>query len=163
MHLLDRLGFEVHASTGRPQACDFLRRLGAGVMVDREELARPERPLRSETWAGVVDTVGSPHWPTPVPARAGTVLSRPVAWRRAATSPTACSPLSCTAYTLYGINCVFVLNALRERAWSLLAAHVPEELLSELAHDIVLGDAIAASADLLDGRLHGRVVVDVNR
>lgn len=163
VRLLAGLGFEVHASTGRPQTSDFLRRLGAGVLVDREELAQPGRPLQSETWAGVVDTVGS-HTLVNACARTrwhGAVAACGLA--QGGDFPGTVFPFILRGVTLYGINCVFVPNTVREQAWALLAAHVPVGLLSELAHDITLGEAIAVSTELLDGRLHGRAVVDVNR
>jgi acrylyl-CoA reductase (NADPH) len=57
--LLANLGYEVHASTGRPEEAEaFLKRLGASAIVARDDLARDARPLEKETWAGVVDTVG---------------------------------------------------------------------------------------------------------
>jgi putative YhdH/YhfP family quinone oxidoreductase len=57
--LLAGLGYEVHASTGRPdQAGQFLRDLGASALVPRDQLARKCKPLEKEIWAGVVDTVG---------------------------------------------------------------------------------------------------------
>lgn len=163
VRLLAGLGFEVHASTGRPQTADFLRRLGAGVLVDREELARPGRPLQSETWAGVVDTVGS-HTLVNACARTrwhGAVAACGLA--QGGDFPGTVFPFILRGVTLYGINCVFVPNTVREQAWALLAAHVPMGLLSELAHDITLSEAIEVSTELLDGRLHGRAVVDVNR
>ena len=49
----------------------------------------------------------------------------------------------------------------RRTARALLAADLPVSTLAGMAHDIALGDAIAASADLLDGRLIGRAVVDM--
>jgi acrylyl-CoA reductase (NADPH) len=163
VRLLAGLGFEVHASTGRPQTSDFLHRLGASVLIDREELARPGRPLQSETWAGVVDTVGS-HTLANACARTrwnGAVAACGLA--QGGDFPGSVFPFILRGVTLYGINCVWVPNAQREQAWALLAAHVPVGLLSELAHDITLSEAIAVSTDLLDGRLHGRAVVDVNR
>jgi acrylyl-CoA reductase (NADPH) len=57
--LLGSLGYTVVASTGRPQEADYLRGLGAARCVDRQEFTQPGKPLQSERWAGVVDTVGS--------------------------------------------------------------------------------------------------------
>src|SRR3954447_13534067 len=53
-------GLGVVASTGRPAEEAYLRRLGASVIIARAELSEPaQAPLRSERWAGGVDTVGS--------------------------------------------------------------------------------------------------------
>ena len=57
--LLAKLGYEVHAGTGKSAEHGYLRALGAAEVVDREKLlAGAERPLGRETWGGVVDTVG---------------------------------------------------------------------------------------------------------
>ena len=56
--LLAALGFKVTAVTGRPENHEYLRGLGAGEILDRQTMANAARPLESERWAGVVDTVG---------------------------------------------------------------------------------------------------------
>ncbi len=56
--LLARLGHQVAAATGRPQEADYLKALGARTIMDRKELTEaPDRPLLSERFAGLVDTV----------------------------------------------------------------------------------------------------------
>ena len=56
--ILARLGYQVVAATGRPQEGDYLKGLGAATIIDRKELTEaPDRPLLSERFAGVVDTV----------------------------------------------------------------------------------------------------------
>ena len=58
--LLAAGGYEVHASTGRPEEADYLTGLGASTIVDRRELSEPAtRPLVRGRWAGAVDVVGS--------------------------------------------------------------------------------------------------------
>jgi hypothetical protein len=49
----------VAASTGKPDAQEFLRQLGASEILSRQETsAESMRPLESEHWAGSIDTVG---------------------------------------------------------------------------------------------------------
>ena len=57
--LLAGLGFQVAASTGRAEQAGYLRDLGATESVERSSMATAGKPLQSERWAGVVDTVGS--------------------------------------------------------------------------------------------------------
>jgi acrylyl-CoA reductase (NADPH) len=57
--ILAKLGFQVVASTGRPEEADYLKRLGAAEIIDRKELAGAPRPLAKERWAGGIDVVGS--------------------------------------------------------------------------------------------------------
>jgi acrylyl-CoA reductase (NADPH) len=59
VHLLSRRGYRVAASTGKSDAEDYLRRLGASEILNREETeAESARPLGTERWAGSIDTVG---------------------------------------------------------------------------------------------------------
>jgi acrylyl-CoA reductase (NADPH) len=162
--LLAGLGFEVHASSGRPALAEGLKALGAAEVIDRATLAAPGKPLQSERWAGVVDTVGS-H--TLANACAATKWNGAVAacgLAGGADFPATVMPFILRGVTLYGINCVYVPNAQRAEAWALLAQHLSPARLAGLVQEIGLSEAIAASADLLDGRLTAnRVVVDVNR
>ena len=45
--LLAKLGYEVHASTGRPEEADYLKGLGAVEIVDRNTLSEPGKALRA--------------------------------------------------------------------------------------------------------------------
>lgn len=161
--LLARLGFEVHASSGRPSTSEYLRSLGAAEIVDRATLTAPGRPLQSERWAGTVDTVGS-H--TLANACAATRWNGAVAACGLAQGPdfpATVMPFILRGVTLYGINCVFTPNDVRSQAWDLLASHVPPSALAGMSHTISLGDAITGANDLLEGRLRGRAVVDVQQ
>lgn len=161
--LLASLGYAVTASTGRPQESDYLSALGASAIIDRAELAAPGKPLQTERWAGVVDTVGS-H--TLVNACAATRWYGAVAacgLAQGADFPATVMPFILRGIALYGINCVFIDNPTRVRAWDLLARHVTADRLDRMAQVFGLSEVIERSVDLLEGRLRGRSVVDVNR
>ncbi len=57
--LLAKLGFQVTASTGRPEEAGYLKELGATEVIDRKDLNGPAKPLAKERWAGGIDSVGS--------------------------------------------------------------------------------------------------------
>ena len=57
--LLAKLGYQVTASTGRPEEAGYLKGIGAAEMIPRAELTGPVRPLAKERWAAGIDTVGS--------------------------------------------------------------------------------------------------------
>ena len=57
--ILAKLGYEVVASTGRPEESEYLTELGASEIIDRAELSEPARPLAKVRFAGGVDAVGS--------------------------------------------------------------------------------------------------------
>jgi acrylyl-CoA reductase (NADPH) len=161
--LLAGLGFDVTASTGRPHEADYLKALGATNIVDRATLASPGKPLQRERWAGVVDAVGS-H--TLANACAATRWNGAVAacgLAQGSDFPATVMPFILRGITLYGINCVFIPNDRRAEAWRLLAEHVRPDLLERMTVEIALSDVVGKSVDLLEGRLRGRTVVDVNR
>src|SRR5919112_2756797 len=56
--ILAKAGWDVIASTGRPQEAGYLKELGAADVIDRQELAGPARPLGKERWAAGIDSVG---------------------------------------------------------------------------------------------------------
>ena len=161
--LLAGLGYAVVASTGRPQEADYLRFLGAARLIDRAELSAPGKPLQSERWAGVVDTVGS-H--TLANACAATRWNGAVAacgLAQGADFPATVMPFILRGVTLYGINSVFNDNATRRQAWDLLAQHVDAAKLEPMTVEIGLSEAIAYAPRIIDGQVRGRTVVDVNR
>jgi acrylyl-CoA reductase (NADPH) len=161
--LLAGLGFSVTASTGRAHEADYLKALGATNIVDRSTLSSPGKPLQSERWAGVVDAVGS-H--TLANACAATRWNGAVAacgLAQGSDFPATVMPFILRGITLYGINCVFIPNDRRAEAWRLLVEHVPADLLERMTVEIALSDVVGKSVDLLEGRLRGRTVVDVNR
>jgi acrylyl-CoA reductase (NADPH) len=161
--LLAAMGYAVTASTGRPQEADYLKALGARDIVDRAEFAAPGKPLQSERWAGVVDTVGS-H--TLANACAATRFNGAVAacgLAQGSDFPATVMPFILRGITLYGINCVYVDNATRAAAWRLLAEHVPAEQFERMTTEIGLSEVKSKSVDLLEGRMRGRTVIDVNR
>ena len=161
--LLSRLGYTVSASTGRPQEAEYLKSLGAAHVVDRAEFSAPGKPLQKERWAGVVDAVGS-H--TLANACAATRFNGAVAacgLAQGADFPSTVMPFILRGVTLYGINSVYVDNAKRTEAWQLLAQHVDDDTLQRMTVEIGLSQAVEKSTELLDGKVRGRVVVDVSR
>jgi acrylyl-CoA reductase (NADPH) len=57
--ILANLGYQVAAVTGRPEAGDYLKSLGATQIVAREDINEiVKRPLEAEAWAGCIDAVG---------------------------------------------------------------------------------------------------------
>jgi acrylyl-CoA reductase (NADPH) len=161
--LLAGLGYQVAASTGRPQEADYLKSLGAARIVDRAELAAPGKPLQKEVWAGVVDTVGS-HTLANACAQVrfnGAVAACGLA--QGGDFPTTVMPFILRGVTLYGINSVFVPNAQRAQAWALMARHLDPAKLQAMTREIGLSEVIAYAPRFLDGQVRGRTIVDVRR
>ncbi len=161
--LLAKLGYSVTASTGRPAEADYLKRLGAKTIIDRAELSNPGRPLAAERWAAAIDSVGS-H--TLANVCAGTRADGAIAACGLAQGmdfPATVAPFILRGVSLLGINSVTRPYAERVTAWQRLASELDLALLDEMTREIALSEAIGAANDLLDGKVRGRIVVDVNR
>lgn len=161
--LLAKRGYRVVASTGRPQESAYLTRLGAAEIIDRQTLSAPGRPLQKERWAAAIDSVGS-H--TLANVCAGVRADGAVAACGLAQGmdfPATVAPFILRGVSLLGINSVTRPIAERMAAWQRLAQDLDRDRLDAMTREIALADAIAAAGDLLDGRVRGRLVVDVNR
>jgi acrylyl-CoA reductase (NADPH) len=161
--LLARAGFRVVASTGRLREAEYLRALGAASVMDRAEISSPGRPLARERWAGVVDTAGSHTLANACAATRyrGAVTACGLA--QGMDFPATVAPFILRAVTLYGIDSSRAPRALRLEAWERLARDLDPEQLESMASEVGLEGAIAASPEILAGRVRGRLVVDVDR
>ena len=161
--LLAKLGYTVVASTGRAQEADYLKALGAAEIVDRAQFSAPGKPLARERWAGAVDTVGS-HTLANVCASMkyrGAVAACGLA--QGMDFPSSVAPFILRGVTLAGVDSVMAPRAERLEAWRRLAQDLDVARLELMTHEIGLGGAVATAAALLEGKVRGRVVVDVNR
>ena len=159
--LLAKLGFQVTASTGRPQEADYLKRLGATEIIDRKELAGPPRPLAKERFAGAIDVVGS--------ATLANVLSM-IRYRGAVAAcglaggmdlPASVAPFILRGVSLLGIDSVMRPLADRRAAWGRLAADLDRTKLIDMTSEIDLPAVIAAGREIVEGRVRGRIVVKI--
>lgn len=161
--LLARLGYSVTASTGRPAEADYLKQLGASTIIDRSELSNPGRPLAAERWAAAIDSVGS-HTLANVCASTradGAVAACGLA--QGMDFPATVAPFILRGVSLLGINSVTRPYEERVAAWQRLCSELDLAQLDDITREIALSEAIDAANDLLDGKVRGRVVVDVNR
>jgi acrylyl-CoA reductase (NADPH) len=161
--LLARLGYSVTASTGRPAEADYLKQLGASTIIDRSELSNPGRPLAAERWVAAIDSVGS-HTLANVCAsmRAdGAVAACGLA--QGMDFPATVAPFILRGVSLLGINSVTRPYEERMAAWQRLCSELDLARLDDITREIALSEAIDVANDLLDGKVRGRVVVDVNR
>ena len=157
--LLARLGFEVHASTGRMAEAGHLKQLGAAELIDRATLSAPGKPLQKERWAAAVDSVGS-HTLANVCASlkyGGTVAACGLAQGMDLT--TSVAPFILRGVTLAGVDSVQAPMARRLTAWERLARELPADLLEANTETIALDGVAALAPRLLAGQVRGRVRV----
>lgn len=161
--LLAKLGYEVHAVTGKAAQHEFLRGLGATEIVSREEaIANAGRPLAREKWGGVVDTVG------------GEILVDAVKSLRYGKSLAACGlvaspeipatvlPFILRHVNLLGIDSVELPLAQKAAIWQKLAGPWRPDFLEDLVEPLTLETLSAAIDRILAGEMVGRGLVDLN-
>ena len=160
--LLARAGFTVIAATGKAAEADYLKQLGASDVIDRAALSAAGKPMQKERWAGVVDSVGSHTLANAcAQTRYGGVIAA-CGLAQGMDFPASVAPFILRGVSLLGIDSVMAPRPPRLAAWNRLAKDLDPALLEVIATDIGLADAIGVAADLLAGKVRGRVVVDVN-
>ena len=161
--ILAALGHEVAGVTGRPDTAEYLKSLGATQIVAREELNETvKRPLESETWAGCIDAVG------------GEMLARVLGQMKYGGSVAAVGlaggaglPATVIPFLLRGVNLLGIDSGMhpydnRLRAWQRIGKDLPLSKLEDMVVPATLSDLPKLGADILNGQVRGRVVVDVN-
>ncbi len=161
--ILANLGHEVAAVTGRPEAAEYLKSLGATQIVAREEINETtKRPLEAETWTGCVDAVG------------GDMLARVLGQMKYGASVAAVGlaggvglPATVIPFLLRGVNLLGIDSVMqpydnRVRAWERIAKDLPMDKLESMIQPATLSDLPQLGRDILKGQVKGRVVVDVN-
>ncbi len=160
--LLAGLGHRVVASSRR-QATEagYLTGLGAAEVIDAAEFQGPARPLGKERWAGAVDSVGS-HTLANVlsQTRYGGVVTA-CGLAQGLDLPGSVAPFILRGITLAGIDSVMRPKPDRIEAWSRLARDLDLGKLDAMTSRASLADLPRLGGEILDGKVRGRVVVDL--
>lgn len=162
--ILAHLGYQVVASTGRPDAHQYLTDLGAATIIDRSMFAdTAKRPLEGERWAACIDSVG------------GNTLARVLAQSKYGAAVAAVGlaggsrldhtviPFLLRGIRLIGIDSVMCPMPRRLDAWNRLQSDLPRAQLEAMTSEVRLDEVPRLAGEILKGRVRGRVVVDVNR
>jgi acrylyl-CoA reductase (NADPH) len=162
--ILAHAGYEVAAVTGRPEAAEYLKDLGASQIVQRSDLNEVvKRPMEAATWAGCIDAVG------------GEMLARLLGQLKYGASVAVVGNASGTAvpanvipFLLRGINMLGIDSAAqpydnRVRAWNRIVSDLPLDKLDAMMTEATLQDLPSLGRDIQNGKIKGRVVVDVNK
>ncbi len=158
--LLAKLGFEVHAVTGKADKADWLKSNGAAEILTRADVDdTSDRPLLSSRWAGAVDTVG------------GNMLATVLRGAKPFSCVTACGlvaghELNLTVYpfilrgvTLQGVDTANIPVERRREIWQRIATDWSFDNLDALVTEVDLDGLGGAIESILQGQVAGRVVV----
>jgi len=162
--LLAKAGFKVVASTGKTAEAGWLQELGAAEVIDRSPFVPGAKgPLDKARFAGAVDCVGGQVLAgllkTIVPG--GSVAA--VGNAGGVELHTTVFPFILRGVRLCGVESVQVPFGPRQAAWQRLARDLDAGVFDRVARVIGLDEVVDAAAELVAGRVRGRLVVDTSR
>mgnify|MGYP003551212245 FL=1 len=155
-------GYEVVAVSGKPEADDYLKSLGAKRILRRQEIDTGKRPMEAVLFAGAIDNVGGEllTWLTRTVDFWGNIASIGLA-----ASPkleTTVLPFILRGINLLGINSSATPRNVRLEAWKRIASDLrPRHFDKLVTRTIGFDELPAAFDDYIKGRVVGRTVVKI--
>ena len=160
--LLARAGWRVVAVTGRPEQTDYLIRLGAAEIIDRDEFSAPGKPLQKRRFAGGVDTVGSTTLANLISQTDYDGAVAACGNARGMDLPASIAPFILRGVSLLGVESVRPRLEMRRAAWARLARELDHPALAEIRETIPFSQALMRAIDLVEGKARGRIVVEIS-
>ena len=162
VEVLAKLGYEVHAVTGKPEEAKYLKGIGAREIVDRRaiDLAKV-RPLEKATWAGAVDNLGGDilAWLLATSRIGGTVAS--VGLAADMKLSTTVAPFILRGVHLLGVDSVNAPMSLRQTIWNKLAVEWRPDQVHDQVRTIDFDELPTHFDAYLNGMVRGRTVVRI--
>lgn len=156
--MLAGLGFHVVAVSGKPEAADYLRQLGAKEIIGRNDIAPGPKPLETQLWAGAVDAVGG----KPLDDLLRTMKKHGVvcAYGNAAgeTFTTSIYPFILRSVQLVGVNANHPVG-LRGSTWTRLAGDLRPKNLERIVTRVPFAHLPTYCERVIAGGIQGRGVV----
>jgi NADPH2:quinone reductase len=156
-------GYEVVAVTGKADQAEFLRSIGAADVLVRDEIDYGKRPLEKARWAGAIDNLGGDTlaWLLRAAAYGANIAS--IGLAASHELHTTVMPFILRAVCLLGINSVDTPRDLRLAVWQRIGGDLRPRHLDTIAATTIPYDALpGAFADFIDGKVTGRIVVEIS-
>lgn len=157
--LLNQLGYQVTALSGRSANHDYLRQLGAKHVLTREEFEQSGKALDKQRWAGAIDTVGGQILANILSQTNynGTVAACGLAG--GVSLPTTVMPFILRNIRLQGIDSVYFPAEKRFHVWQRLQALLPASFYQQAMTEITLDDVPRYAQMIMDNQVTGRTLV----
>ena len=162
VEILAKRGYQVHALTGKADATDYLKQLGASEVVLRSSLDLGKiKALDKAQWAGAVDNLGGDvlSWMTSTMQIGGTLAS--IGLAASMDYKTTVAPFILRGVSLLGIDSVNCKMPVRAEVWRRLAGEFKPVKVIAQAREIAFGELPGVFDDFLKARIKGRVVVRI--
>jgi acrylyl-CoA reductase (NADPH) len=161
--ILSKMGYDVHAVTGKKDKNDYLKNLGVKNIIDRKEFEGESKLLEKAVWDGVVDTVG------------GSGLTKIFAQTKPGGIVAACGnaggikinttvmPFIIRGVKLWGIDSSGASLKRREFVWNEASKLIDFDKLKSFTQELSFTDLLETYPKLLKGEFFGRAVVNPNK
>ncbi len=161
--ILSKMGYNVHAVTGKKDKHEYLKNLGAKNILDRKEFDGESKLLEKGIWDGVVDTVG------------GSALTKIFAQTKPNGIVAACGnaggikinttvmPFIIRGIKLWGIDSSGASISRRVFVWNEASKLIDFEKLKSLTKELSFNELLDTYPKLLKGEFFGRAIVNPNK
>ena len=161
--ILNKLGCNVTAVTGKESNKEYLRSIGAKNIINTSDLNKEARPLDKGLWDGAVDTVG------------GQILANVLAQTKEGGIVASCGnaadiklnttvmPFIIRGVKLWGINSVNTSIKRRQFLWNEVPKLIDFDLLDQSVKEVNLEGLLEIFPKMLKGETSGRYIVDLNK
>ena len=161
--ILSKMGYDVHAVTGKKDKSEYLKNLGAKNIIDRKEFEGESKLLEKGTWDGVVDTVGGSSLtkilaqvkPNGIVASCGNAGGIKI--------NTTVMPFIIRGVKLWGIDSSGASIKRREFLWNEADKLIDFNKLQTLTKDLSFTELLDIYPKLLEGKFFGRAIVNPNK
>ncbi len=161
--LFAKLGYEVVAVSGKPEADEFLKALGAAKILRRQDIDLGKRPLEAAQWGGALDNVGGEilTWLTRTVDSWGNIAS--IGLAASHKLETTVMPFILRGVSLLGINSSAMPREVRVAIWKRLATDLKPRHLDRIVTQTIAFDELPNAFDaFVKGRIMGRTVVKIS-
>ena len=161
--ILSKMGYTVHAVTGKKDKNEYLKNLGAKNIIDRKEFEGESKLLEKGIWDGVVDTVG------------GSALTKIFAQTKPGGIVAACGnaggikinttvmPFIIRGVKLWGIDSSGSSIKRREFVWNEADKLIDFSKVGTFTNELSFDDLLNTYPKLLKGEYFGRAIVNPNK
>ena len=161
--ILSKMGYNVHAVTGKKDKNDYLKDLGAKNIIDRKEFEGESKLLEKGTWDGVVDTVGGSSLtkilaqvkPNGIVASCGNAGGIKI--------NTTVMPFIIRGVKLWGIDSSGASIKRREFLWNEAVKLIDFNKLKSFTKSLSFSELLDTYPKLLEGKFFGRAIVNPNK
>tara|TARA_Y100000996_G_scaffold367584_1_gene313530 strand:- start:4745 stop:5743 length:999 start_codon:yes stop_codon:yes gene_type:complete len=160
--LLSNMGYQISTLTSKKNQENYLKSIGSNEVISTQDfLQSNSKPLNSSKWMGAIDTLGGEILSSILASMnyGGIVISTGNALSN--DLRTTVLPFILRKVKLIGIDSVYSQINYRHKIWESYSQLIPKDTLNKIVTEIYLKDLNSYAIKMLDGKLKGRVIINI--